>query len=140
MRSSKQDVEALMNEWVVFAKRMLSEHGEFHPYGAAMKFDGEIISIAGHTGEEMPPSQELIELLRIGFQQEAANGEYKATALFYDVRTTLPNSTQKTDAIAVALDHTDSYSAIVLHPYQIVNEQYVFGDLVAIKGENRVFS
>ena len=58
MTSAKQDVQTLMNEWIVFAKQMLDEHGEFYPYGAAMKFDGEIISISGDTGEEMPPSQE----------------------------------------------------------------------------------
>lgn len=139
LKSTKQDVEALMNEWVVFAKRMLNEHGEFHPYGAAMRSDGEIISIAGDTGEEMPPSQELIELLRNGFQQEAAKGEYKATGLFYDVRITLPSSTEKTDAIAVVLDHVDDYSVIVLHPYKIVDEQFVFGDLIANKGANRIF-
>ena len=139
LKSSKQDVEALMNEWIVFAKRLLAEHGEFHPYGAAMKFDGEIVSIAGYTGEEIPPSQELIELLTSGFQQAAAKGKYKATALFYDVRIMLPNSTEKTDAIAVALDHSDAYSVIVFHPYKIVDEQFVFGDLTASKGANRIF-
>lgn len=139
LKSNKQDVEALMNEWIVFAKRMLNEHGEFHPYGAAMKFDGEIVYIAGDTDDEMPPSQELIELLTSGFQQAAAKREYKATALFYDVRIMMPNSTEKTDAIAVALDHADAYSVIVFHPYKVVDGQFVFGELMANKGENRVF-
>ena len=139
MTSAKQDVQTLMNEWIVFAKQMLDEHGEFYPYGAAMKFDGEIISISGDTGEEMPPSQELIELLTNGFRQEAAKGEYKASALFYDVRTTLPNATEKTDAIAVALDHADGYSVIVIHPYQIEDNQYIFGDLTARSGPNKIF-
>lgn len=139
LETSKQDVEEIMNAWIVFAKGMLAEHGEFYPYGAAMKFDGEIVSVAGDTGEEMPPSQEMIEILTNGFQQAAAKGEYKATALFYDVRIMLPNSTKETDAIAVALDHSDAYSVIVFHPYEIVDEQIVFGELTTSKGTDSIF-
>lgn len=139
MNSAKRDVEALMNEWVTFGKQMLSEHREFFPYGAAMKLDGEIVSIAADTGEESPPSQEVIDLLVSNFQQAAVSGEYKATALFYDVRITLPTSKEKTDAIAVALDHVDAYSVIVFHPYRIEDNHLIFGDLTASQGANAIF-
>ena len=61
--SPKEEAESLMNEGIPFATQMLQEHGEFFPYGYAMRRDGEILSIAAHDGTEQPPSQELIELL-----------------------------------------------------------------------------
>lgn len=137
--SAKQDAEDLMNEWVVFAKRMLAEYGEFLPYGAAMKPSGEILSIAAHTGEEMPPSRDLIDLLNNCFRSGAVSGEYKATALFYDVTVQLPNSTEKSDAIAVSLEHQDDYSVVVFHPYIIVDEVPEYGTLSAMKGNNNIF-
>jgi hypothetical protein len=41
--NAKADAETLLNAVMPFAERMLAEHGEFYPYGAAMKPDGEIV-------------------------------------------------------------------------------------------------
>lgn len=139
MSSAKQDVEALMNDFIGFAEQMLSEHGEFFPYGAAMKPNGELVSVAGYAGTEQPPSQEIIDLLNDGFVNAARSGEYKATALFYDVRVSLPDDGTKSDAVAVALDHKDNYSAVVLLPYQIHDGQVSFGEIFAQQGANSIF-
>lgn len=128
-----------MNEWITFAKRMLAEHGEFLPYGAAMKPNGEIVSVAADAGEEIPPSQEVIEILTSAFQQAATNGEYKATAVFYDVRITPPGSSETIDAIAVALDHAEAYSVVVYYPYRVVEGQFVFDPLTASLGAKNIF-
>ena len=139
MSNAKQDVELLMNEWVVFGKNMLAEHGEFFPYGAAMKPDGEIVSLAVDTGDERPPSQEIIDVLIRIFQDGAQEGQYKATALFYDVRIPIQDSDDKTDAIAVALDHVDNYSVTVFFPYRIENSEPIFDALSAAHGTNNIF-
>ena len=71
MSDPKSEVELLMNDAIAFADQLLREHGEFLPYGAAMKANGDIVSVAAHDGTEQPPSQKLIELLKDGFRQSA---------------------------------------------------------------------
>jgi len=139
LSNAKQDVEQLMNEWVVFGKKMLADHGEFFPYGAAMKLDGEIVSLAVNTGDEHPRSQDIIDTLIANFHNGAQEGQYKATALFYDVRIPVPDSKDKTDAIAVELDHIENYSVIVFYPYRIENSEPIFGTLSATQGANNIF-
>ncbi|MEJ0037682.1 MAG: hypothetical protein WDO68_16680 [Gammaproteobacteria bacterium] len=128
-----------MNTVVPFAEKMLSEHSEFFPYGAAMKPDGEIVSVAGYDGREQPPSQEIIDLLNAELRKDAALGLYKATAVVYDVRVVPPGSKTKSDAIAVALDHRDDYSVVVLFPYSISNGTPDIGAPFAEKGEHKIF-
>ena len=137
--AAKSDCETLMNAVLPFAQKMLKDHGEFLPYGGAMSPTGEIFSVAGYDGRERPPSMDLIKLLRDGFRQSARSGEYKATAIVYDVRVTLPSSGANSDAIAVALDHRDDYSVVVMFPYRITNGQVVLGNVIAQKGEASVF-
>jgi hypothetical protein len=139
MSQAKLDVEMLMNEWTRIAVHMLEEYGEYHPYGAAIKQNGEIVSISAQTEDELGPATESIELLKYGFKQGVSSGEYKATALFYDVRIGTPNSEEKRDAIAVALDHIDNYSVVVFHPYELQNGNVVFGELTASQGANDIF-
>lgn len=139
MADPKSDVEYLMNETIAFADQMLSEHGEFFPYGAAMTPNGEIVSVAGYEGSEQPPSQKLIDLLKGGFRQSASNGEYKATVIFYDVRVSMPDGVGKSDAIAAALDHREDYSVVVFFPYKLDGGEIQYGELFAQAGENAVF-
>src|ERR1051326_7260436 len=99
MATPKEDCEKLMNSLLPFAEKMLREHGEFHPFGGAMKPDGEIVHHGAYTGSELPKGQELVDLLAEAFRQSAAKGEYIATAIVYDIRTISPGETEKTDAI-----------------------------------------
>jgi hypothetical protein len=139
MTTPKAECENLMNAAVTFAEHMLQKHGEFFPYGAALKRNGEIVSVAGYDGREQPPSNDIIRLLKEGFIKRAKSGEYKATALVYDVRIVLPSTGKKSDAIAVTLNHRDNYSVVVFFPYQLTNGQLIFGEVFAQKGESDVF-
>ena len=139
MADPKEDVEKLMNEGVGFADQMLREHGEFHPYGSAMTPQGEIVSVAASDGTELPPSTDLIELLKGGLRQAVEERKYKATAIFYDVRVELPDGSGRSDAIAAALDHEDNYSVIVFFPYKLEASNLEYGGLFAAPGENDVF-
>jgi hypothetical protein len=134
----KAESEKLMNEALPLAEKMLREHGEFFPYGAALKTNGEIASIAGYDGRDKPPSKDIIELIKHGFSEGAKTGEYKATALVYDVKVTQPSG-QKTDAIAVSLNHRDHYSVVVLFPYQLNSGHINYGQVFAQQGEADVF-
>jgi hypothetical protein len=117
MSNAEFECEELLSAVVPFAEQMLIKNREFFPFGTTLASDGQLAHAAGWTGEEQPSSAELIALLQSGFQKGASNGDYKATALVFDVRTMPPGKEVKQDAIAVALDHRDAYSIVVYFPY-----------------------
>lgn len=59
----KKECESLMNSLTPVADKMLSEHGEFYPYGAVLEKSGDIRQIAVSDGTENPPSKPMIENL-----------------------------------------------------------------------------
>lgn len=140
MNNPKSECQDLMNEALPFAEQMLAKHGEFFPYGRALNAAGKVVAVAAYDGREQPPSADLIRLLKQAFTQEAKRGQYKATALVYDVRVTLPSSGKKSDAIAVSLNHRDNYSVVVFIAYSIEGGKYVPGEVFAQQGENDVFN
>jgi hypothetical protein len=135
----KADCEVLMNSVIPFAEQMLSSHGEFLPFGGAMRSDGELASVSGYDGDEHPKSSDVIRLIKDGFIEAARKGQFKATALVYDVRTILPSTGDKSDAIAVSLNHRDKYSVIVFLPYKIDDGKLTMGDVFAQTGEADIF-
>jgi hypothetical protein len=137
---AKTESETLMNEAIPFAEKMLRKHGEFYPYGYVMKPSGEIALVAGYDGTDRPKSQVIIDLLVDGFKQDAAAGKVKATALVYDILVVPPGATEKSDAIAVALDHRNNYSVVVIFPYVLRRGEPVIGTPFAEKGESRIFA
>lgn len=141
MAIPKEDAEALMNNLLPLAEKMLREHGEFYPYGGYMKVDGEIVHVGAKIDDaEHPASQPLIDLLRKSFQEEAKAGEYRATAIVFDVRIKPPGSEEKTDAIQVCLDHRENYSVNVLFPYKISDGKLLFGKNFAQRGSDEIFA
>ena len=139
MSDPKADCEALMNSVLPFAEQMLTTHREFVPFGGAMRPDRQLVSVAGYEGNEHPKSVEVIALLKEGLIAAAQNGEYKATAIVYDVRVKLPLLEEKSDAIAISLNHRDNYSVIVLFPYKIDAGKLILGTAFAQKGEADIF-
>ncbi len=135
----KFDCETLMSAVLPFAERMLQRYGEFFPFGGAMRPDGELVHVAGYDGTEQPPSAEIIHLIKEGFVQAAQKDECKATALVYDAKITLPDSNQKSDAIAIVLNHRDSYSVVVFFPYAIKEGELTIGTAFAQQGEADIF-
>jgi hypothetical protein len=139
MTDPKADCEELMNRVVPFAQQMLTTYGEFFPFGATMRPDREIALAAGNDGVERPPSEDVIRSIKRGYIQGAREGLLVATALIYDIRIQLPSTNEKTDAIAVSLNHRDNYSIIVIFPYKIQNGKLILGHALAQKGEADVF-
>ncbi len=141
MSDPKAECEDVMNAVLPFAEELLTKHREFFPFGGTMSADGEISHTGGWTDDEHPASTEVIELLENGFRTGAAKGEYKATALVYDIRTIPPEKEEKQDAIAVALDHRDNYSVVVVFPYSFMPDgQLEIEAPFATKGENKIFN
>ena len=139
MSTPKEECEALLNSALPFAERMLREHGEFLPYGHALDSAGKFVAVGATDGREQPPSADVIALLKQGFVQAAREGKYDATALVYDVRVALPSSGEKSDAIAVSLNHRDGYSVVVFFAYQLVDGDLTMGEVFAMQGEADIF-
>ena len=141
MTDPKRDAQALLDEVLSFARVMLAKHGEFHPFGAYMKADGSIV----HAGAmdprtDRPHATDLLDTLKAEYRARARAGDIKATALVFNVRVAPPDRGNRSDAIQVSLEHTDSYSADVFLPYEIRKDgNLVFGEMFAQKGERTVF-
>lgn len=139
MNDPVTDCEALMNAALPFAEQMLTAHGEFFPFGSAMRSDGEIVAVAGYTGHEYPRSAGVITSIKSSLVAAVRKGEYKASAVISDVKVRLPSSQKKSDAISVSLNHQDNYSIVVLFPYQIDEGKLVRGAAFAQRGEADIF-
>ena len=138
MQDGKEESQILMDSVLPFAEKMLSEHGEFFPYGGAIDKGGEVVSVAAYDGNEQPPSSEVISMLQKAFQSAASNGEYRATALVYDVIIQLPSG-DKSDSLAIELDHESGYSVVVYIPYTVEKGQIHYGQISASAGQGNVF-
>ncbi len=139
MASPKTECEGLMNQALPIAERMLREHGEFYPYAYVLETTGKSALLAARDGSERPKSKTLIDMIRIQFRDGAKAGKYRATALVYDVRVANPSTGTKSDAIAVALDHRDGYSVVVIIPYTLKDGKYLPGPISAQKGDTDIF-
>ena len=139
----KADCEVVMNFGLPLVEELLKRHGEFLPFGAAMRPNGEIVCLGAYDGREVPSLAgsfaEIIRSLKDTLIAGARRQEYMATALFYEVGFTLPSSSERRDAVAVSLNHRDGYSVIVLLPYTIEDAGIVYDVPHAQPGEVDIF-
>lgn len=136
---AKDDCNQLLRATLPLAEKMLREYGEFLPFGAQMLPDGEIASVGADDGDDRSRSQNLIGLLQTAFKAGAHDGEVIATALVYDVRVQPPGAGQKSDAIALNLDHRDQYSVTVFFPYMIADGELALDEPFASVGDYAIF-
>jgi hypothetical protein len=80
--------------------------------------NGKIIMDAAYTGDEHPPSRDVIDLLARSYEERAGTGELRAAAICVDVRVVPPGKSDKTDAISVALEHRSGEAVTAFLPYQ----------------------
>jgi len=130
-----------MNAILPLAEKMLTQHGEFYPFGGYIKPDGAIVHVgATDPDTDRPKSKDLIYVLRSSFQEMARTSQCKAVAIVFDVAVTLPESNRKSDAIQVCVEHTDGYSAEIFFPYQIIDKQIVYDQTFAQPGKREFFA
>ena len=132
-----------MNFGLPLVEELLKRNGEFMPFGAAMRPNGEIICLGAYDGREVPSLVgsfgDMIGSLKDALIAGARRQEYMATGLFYEVGFTLPSSSERRDAVAVSLNHRDGYSVIVLLPYAIEDGNVVYDTPHAQPGEADIF-
>jgi hypothetical protein len=135
-----KDCYRLLETVMPFAKQTLTRYHEFYPFGATLDSSGQDALTAASTGDEHPDSRTLIDYLRKGYQDGAKSGKLRATALAFDMATVPPGATEKTDAIAVMLNHRDGYSVIFIFPYSFAPDGEVqIGEMFSREGANDIF-
>ena len=139
----KADCENVMNFGLPLAQEMLKRHGEFLPFGAAMRPNGEIICLGAYDGRGLPSLTgsfaDLLRSLKEALVAGARRQEYMATALFYEVTVTEAGSDDHLDAVAVSLNHRGGYSVIVVLPFRIEDDNVVYDVPRAQPGEADIF-
>jgi hypothetical protein len=66
------DLNALLNDLLSFAERMLAEHGEFYPFGGSIVAAGKHVSVGAKRSSDRPKSQELIDIMTNAFRSQAS--------------------------------------------------------------------
>ncbi len=138
--SPKEEAEVLLSAVMPFAERMLREYGEFYPFGASLKPEGEVVHVgAADPATDRPKSKYLIDTLVSSFQGLAVKKSCKAVAIVFDVKIPAPGSGERRDAIQVNLDHEDDYSVEVFFPYELVEREPILGTAFAQLGKGGIF-
>jgi hypothetical protein len=126
------DINALLNELLPFAERMLREQGEFYPFGGSITPDGKHISVGAKGSCDQPPSREIIDIMTDAFRRQAAEGKIRAAGICFDVRVVPPGQVDKTDAIELCLERAGGDAVEVFVPYALLpNGEITYGDMFA---------
>lgn len=132
---AQADLDELLNASLGFAQQQLAHHGEFYPYAAAIRADGNIEMISGQVprDSERPAAADVAEscMAQLASRQHAI----RAAAIITDVR--LPNGG---DAIEVSLEHAEGQTLRVLLPYAGRRKAVTYGPIRAGTGNRRIWS
>ena len=108
---AQADLDGLLNVVLPFAQKMLSDNGEFFPFGAIVTNEGRSELVAADPGlGERPPSASVLDGLLRSFR--AKRDQTRATAACADVHR------EDTDAVMVALEHLEGVALNVFLPYK----------------------
>ena len=140
MPEPTEEIQELLNFLLPYAERMLTQHGEFYPYAAALGSDGELNALGTDVDDDSADVGEVLVALHEGLRERAAEGEIRASGIAADVTLTDPDSGETTDAVQVELDHADADAVDIFVPYETEGEGIKFGELVAAEGRTPVFA
>lgn len=126
------DLNALLDDLLPFAQRMLTEFGEFLPFGGKITAAGDHVSVGAKGSSERSKSKELIGIMTDAFRCEAAEGKIRAAGICFDVRVVPPGQLDKTDAIELSLEREGGDAVEVFLPYALLPDgEVTYGELFA---------
>jgi hypothetical protein len=138
----RDELDALLNAVLPFAEQMLTQHGDFYPFGATISRDGKIALIQPfiEEEEEIPDSPQLVHTLYQGLRDQALRREIRGGAVCTNVSMRPEGADEETDAVRVSLDHANHVPLDVFQPYAIERSgDVVYGAIVAVAADPRVF-
>jgi hypothetical protein len=133
----RDEMNALLDSLLGFAKQVLEKHSEFYPFAASVSSQGEVGMVGAYVGEERPSSQEVIDALYEALTGAAKRSEIRAAGVCVDVRL---SGRDEGDAVRAALEHAKSDPVYVFLPYKRSRLRGTsYGELFATAGERRIF-
>jgi hypothetical protein len=141
---------ALLRYCEQFAKQMLAEAGEFHPFGALVNRNGQVEVLAAHLGSEFPQGSELYTFLEGTVRAMASEGKAVAYALAANVTIPAHISAPLPDGVRVHVE-APGYSRLIYTPYRALSYRALrkflvifptveYTDPIAVDIANKVFS
>ena len=115
-----EKLHELVNYCQEFANTMLSDSGDFYPFGAAMGADEKARAVGAHNGMEHPDPRELYRLVTTTFSAEAADGKVAAAAIASNVTIPSQYTCECRDGIRVQLE-TEGFARFIYFPYRLTN-------------------
>jgi hypothetical protein len=117
--ASIDHLAALLRYCEEFAKQMLAEAGEFHPFGAFLDPKSQLQALGGHLGTERPKGSDLYSFLQGAVSEMAVQERLIAYALAANVN--VPSSLEAPfqEGIRVQVE-APQYSRLVYTPYRIL--------------------
>ncbi len=112
-----EELRQLLDYGMSSAKQMLSDHGEFYPFGAMVNREGMLEGVGGDLGREYPSSQELYKFLEGHFRTLRKEKRIVACALVSNVNIPREIDCPLADGIRVHLE-TDGYCRYLYVPYR----------------------
>ncbi len=132
----REQVERILDDMLQFARKMLVENGEFHPFGICLDSTGDMV----HTGVQMDGggAADRLRLLQLALLKRKDGAI--AYGLASNVR--LPQSDDVgSDAVQVFLEHRDGYCADVFCPYDLsTSDPLIVEEIFAQRGDPVFFS
>lgn len=113
----RADLDPLLDHLLPFAKQMLEKQGEFYPFGAIVRADGELHSVGAMPDDDYPGTQGVLDLLQGAIREGYVSG-IRAAAICMDVRVNAPDSEVITDAVRVWMQHSLGEPLDVFMPYE----------------------
>lgn len=98
----QNDFQELINHSHDMAEKLLiSQDGEFYPFGAEIDNQGKLIHIGHYDGDEFPLSQTKINELKKYFEKGIEDKRIRTYAITFDSLAKRDSTSEKTDAIAI---------------------------------------
>jgi len=112
----------MMDELIGSAEQLLVQEGEFHPFGAILGEDGRVQEVA--PSPVGPPGLDIVGRLAASLKARVAESESaRAACIVALVSVQQPGTQEPVDAIRIALDHKQGYSAHVFFPYGLSGDE-----------------
>jgi hypothetical protein len=129
-QQAQDDLDELLNAALPFAEDQIRKHGQFLPFGAVVRVDGDLHLIGG-DGDD---SFQMLETLYAGAREDAK--VIRASAFVADVRT------HGGDAIRLQVEHVEGRALEIVVPYRRsrVRGRVQFADMSVSAGPSRVWT
>lgn len=127
MNTIPKELTALLDYSHTLARLLLTEQGEFYPFGAYLSNAHTITQRQFNDGDDFPLSSVLINIIKHDFDLQLASDSIAGSAITYAARVTNSNFSEPVDVIIVRLNSKALKSALLYYfPFQLMDDKYEY--------------